>query len=59
LLDVDKSLPGAMMAMARLNIPSVFVYAGSILPGSLNGEDLTIIKGFLKQLVKKQPGRNY
>jgi dihydroxy-acid dehydratase len=42
----DKSLPGAMMAMARLNIPSVFVYGGSILPGSLNGEDLTIISAF-------------
>ncbi|MBL07185.1 MAG: dihydroxy-acid dehydratase [Chloroflexi bacterium] len=42
----DKSLPGAMMAMARLNIPSVFVYAGSILPGKLNGEDLTIISAF-------------
>jgi|TARA_B110000263_G_scaffold75033_1_gene65478 dihydroxy-acid dehydratase len=42
----DKSLPGAMMAMARLNIPSVFVYGGSILPGNLNGEDLTIISAF-------------
>ena len=38
----DKSLPGAMMAMARLDIPSVFVYGGSILPGSLNGEDIQI-----------------
>ncbi|NCG35028.1 MAG: dihydroxy-acid dehydratase [Dehalococcoidales bacterium] len=42
----DKSLPGAMMAMARLDIPSVFVYGGSILPGNLNGEDLTIISAF-------------
>ena len=51
----DKSLPGAMMAMARLNIPSVFVYAGSILPGSLNGEDLTIISAF-EAVGKRQAG---
>ncbi len=38
----DKSLPGAMMAMARLDIPSIFVYGGSILPGHLNGEDIQI-----------------
>ncbi len=38
----DKSLPGAMMAMARLDIPSVFVYGGSILPGHLDGEDIQI-----------------
>ena len=38
----DKSLPGAMMAMARLNIPSVFVYGGSIMPGSWRGEDIQI-----------------
>lgn len=38
----DKSLPGAMMAIARLNIPSVFVYGGSILPGSWRGEDIQI-----------------
>ena len=51
----DKSLPGAMMAMARLNIPSVFVYAGSILPGKLNGEDLTIIRAF-EAVGKRQAG---
>ncbi len=38
----DKSLPGAMMAIARLNIPGVFVYGGSILPGSFRGETLQI-----------------
>ncbi|MCH7907415.1 MAG: dihydroxy-acid dehydratase, partial [Chloroflexi bacterium] len=38
----DKSQPGAMMAMARLNIPSVYVYGGSILPGSWRGEDIQI-----------------
>ena len=38
----DKSLPGAMMAMARLDIPSVFVYGGSILPGHWKGEDIQI-----------------
>ncbi|MBL76403.1 MAG: dihydroxy-acid dehydratase [Chloroflexi bacterium] len=38
----DKSLPGAMMSIARLNVPSVFIYGGSILPGSLHGEDIQI-----------------
>ena len=38
----DKSLPGMMMAMVRLNVPSVFIYGGSILPGRLDGRDLTI-----------------
>ena len=38
----DKSLPGMMMAMLRLNVPSVFLYGGSILPGSLDGKDLTV-----------------
>ncbi len=38
----DKSLPGMMMAMVRLNIPSVFVYGGSILPGRLDGRDVTV-----------------
>ncbi|CAN5270073.1 dihydroxy-acid dehydratase [soil metagenome] len=38
----DKSLPGMMMAMLRLNIPSVFLYGGSILPGRLDGKDLTV-----------------
>ncbi|PXF26285.1 MAG: dihydroxy-acid dehydratase [Thaumarchaeota archaeon] len=39
----DKSLPGTMMAMARLNIPSVFVYGGSIMPGMLDGKELTVV----------------
>lgn len=38
----DKSLPGTLMAMARLNIPSVFVYGGTILPGNYRGQDVTI-----------------
>jgi len=38
----DKSLPGMMMAMVRLNTPSVFIYGGSILPGRLNGQDVTV-----------------
>ncbi|MDR5651010.1 dihydroxy-acid dehydratase [Ruixingdingia sedimenti] len=38
----DKSLPGMMMAMVRLNVPSVFVYGGSILPGKLNGKDVVV-----------------
>ncbi len=39
----DKSLPGTMMAMARLDVPSVFVYGGTIMPGMLNGEELTVV----------------
>lgn len=39
----DKSLPGTMMAMARLNVPSVFVYGGTIMPGMLDGRELTIV----------------
>jgi dihydroxy-acid dehydratase len=42
----DKSLPGLMMAMIRLNIPSVFMYGGSILPGKFKGKDVTIIDVF-------------
>ncbi len=38
----DKSLPGMIMAMARLNVPSVFVYGGSIMPGRYGGRDVTI-----------------
>tara|TARA_Y100000590_G_scaffold109536_1_gene124872 strand:+ start:187 stop:1914 length:1728 start_codon:yes stop_codon:yes gene_type:complete len=39
----DKSLPGLMMAMVRLNVPSVFIYGGSILPGKYKGKDVTIV----------------
>ena len=42
----DKSLPGMMMAAARLDVASVFVYAGSTLPGQVNGKDVTIIDAF-------------
>ena len=38
----DKSLPGMMMAMVRLNVPSVFMYGGSILPGRFHGQDVTV-----------------
>src|SRR5438445_1827352 len=38
----DKSLPGVMMAMLRLNVPSVFMYGGSILPGRFKGRDVTV-----------------
>jgi len=38
----DKSLPGMMMAMVRLNVPSVFIYGGSILPGRYQGQDITV-----------------
>ena len=39
----DKSLPGTMMAMARLNVSSVFVYGGTIMPGILDGRELTVV----------------
>ena len=39
----DKSLPGTMMGMIRLNIPSVFVYGGTIMPGMLDGRELTVV----------------
>src|ERR1039457_5908100 len=42
----DKSLPGMLMAAARLNVPSVFLYGGTILPGHLNGEALDITSVF-------------
>ena len=42
----DKSLPGMMMAMLRLNVPSIFVYGGSILPGHFHGNDVTVIDVF-------------
>ena len=42
----DKSLPGLMMAMVRLNVPSVFMYGGSILPGRFHGRDVTIVDVF-------------
>ncbi len=42
----DKSLPGMMMAMLRLNVPSIFVYGGSILPGRYQGRDVTVVDVF-------------
>jgi dihydroxy-acid dehydratase len=42
----DKSLPGMMMAMVRLNVPSVFLYGGSILPGKFRGKDVTVVDVF-------------
>ena len=42
----DKSLPGLMMAMVRLNVPSVFMYGGSILPGKFKGKDVTVVDIF-------------
>jgi dihydroxy-acid dehydratase len=44
----DKNMPGAMIAIARLNIPSIFVYGGTIKPGHYQGEDLTIVSAFEK-----------
>lgn len=42
----DKSLPGMMMAMVRLNVPSVFMYGGTILPGRFKGRDVTVVDVF-------------
>jgi dihydroxy-acid dehydratase len=42
----DKNMPGAMMAMARINVPGIFVYAGTIKPGFWKGEKLTIVSPF-------------
>ncbi|MGH8766185.1 MAG: dihydroxy-acid dehydratase, partial [Burkholderiales bacterium] len=39
----DKTLPGMMMAMVRLNLPSIFTYGGAALPGRLNGKDVTVL----------------
>jgi len=42
----DKNMPGAMIGIARMNVPAIFVYGGTIKPGHLNGEDLTIVSAF-------------
>ncbi|MBJ7899632.1 MAG: dihydroxy-acid dehydratase [Cyanobacteria bacterium RI_101] len=42
----DKNMPGAMIAMARLNIPAIFVYGGTIKPGHYEGQDLTVVSAF-------------
>jgi dihydroxy-acid dehydratase len=42
----DKNMPGAMIAMARMNIPAIFVYGGTIKPGHLHGQDLNIVSSF-------------
>ena len=42
----DKNMPGAMIAIARMNVPAIFVYGGTIKPGHYNGQDLTIVSAF-------------
>lgn len=42
----DKNMPGAMLAMARMNIPAIFVYGGTIKPGKYDGKDLTVVSSF-------------
>ena len=42
----DKNMPGAMIAIARMNIPAIFVYGGTIKPGNYNGKDLTVVSAF-------------
>lgn len=53
----DKSLPGMMMAMVRLNVPSVFIYGGSIMPGRHNGKDVTVQDVF-EAVGRHQAGQN-
>jgi dihydroxy-acid dehydratase len=53
----DKSLPGMMMAMVRLNVPSVFIYGGSIMPGRFNGQDVTVQDVF-EAVGRHQAGQN-
>jgi dihydroxy-acid dehydratase len=42
----DKNMPGAMMAMARMNVPGIYVYGGTIKPGKWKGQDLTVVSAF-------------
>ena len=42
----DKNMPGAMIAMARMNVPAIFVYGGTIKPGKYDGQDLTVVSSF-------------
>ena len=60
----DKNMPGALIAMARLDIPAIFVYGGTIKPGHLDGRDLTIVSAFeavgqwsQKKITDEQLGR--
>ena len=53
----DKSLPGMMMAMVRLNVPSVFIYGGSIMPGKFQGRDVTVQDVF-EAVGRHQAGQN-
>ncbi len=53
----DKSLPGMMMAMVRLNVPSVFIYGGSIMPGRFKGQDVTVQDVF-EAVGRHQAGQN-
>jgi len=53
----DKSLPGMMMAMVRLNVPSVFIYGGSIMPGRFQGKDVTVQDVF-EAVGRYQAGQN-
>ncbi|KUF10133.1 dihydroxy-acid dehydratase [Pseudoponticoccus marisrubri] len=53
----DKSLPGMMMAMVRLNVPSVFIYGGSIMPGRYKGRDVTVQDVF-EAVGRHQAGQN-
>jgi dihydroxy-acid dehydratase len=54
----DKNMPGSVMAMGRLNRPSIMVYGGTIKPGHYKGEDLNIVSAF-EALGKKIAGQYY
>jgi dihydroxy-acid dehydratase len=53
----DKNMPGSMMAMARMNVPGIFVYAGTIKPGFWKGEKLTIVSPFEARASRGTPAR--
>ena len=53
----DKNMPGALIAIARLNIPAIFVYGGTIKAGQHDGDDLTIVSVF-EAVGKHAPGRS-
>src|SRR2546422_5620843 len=53
----DKNMPGAMMAMARMNVPGIFVYAGTIKPGFWKGQKLTIVRSEERRVGKEGRSR--
>ncbi|GJD21827.1 dihydroxy-acid dehydratase [Rivularia sp. IAM M-261] len=53
----DKNMPGAMLAIARMNIPAIFVYGGTIKPGHYDGRDLTLVSSFVEAVGQYSAGK--